>query len=79
MTQEPEKSIPSEIWECSRCKRWAFRLPVSAAGVTGDKDWSCDGCGCTSIRLRGPGRPIGPRSRHWKWAKESDDFAKEWA
>jgi len=59
--------IKSQVWECFRCKRFAYRLPRSWNGETGDKDWSCDSCGNTSVRLRGPGRPFGPKCRHYAW------------
>lgn len=61
------KTIPSVVYRCTRCKRWAIRMPDTFDW--NDKDCSCDGCGCTSFTVK-PGRPYGPRSRKWKLAME---------
>ena len=60
-------SIPSVIYRCHRCSRWAIRLPDLFGWE--DKDCSCDRCGCSSFKVS-PGRPFGPRSRKWKLALE---------
>lgn len=68
--------IQSEIWECAKCKRWAYRVPVSAQGYDGSKSWECVGCGNTSTQRRGAGRPFGPRSRNWEMLLEWEEFVK---
>lgn len=67
--------IPAEVWVCARCNRWAYRIPKSWHGFTGDKDWSCK-CGCTSVRLRGDGRPFGPRDRNFRYYADMETIAQ---
>lgn len=65
-------AIYTEVWECAKCKRWAYRALKAEGGGPGGKGWQCDYCLNTSVRLRGPGRPLGPKCR--VWARELEWF-----
>ena len=58
------KIIFMDVWVCARCHQWVGRIPKIEHGAW-DKGHMCK-CGCTSIELRGEGRPLGFKSRFWK-------------
>jgi hypothetical protein len=62
----------TEVWVCGGCGRWAYRCLKIESGSYGP-DWSCEKCGCTSVRLRGPGRPIGPKCLAFR--REVENFS----
>jgi len=64
----PERieSIFTEVWVCGRCGRWAYRALAIEQGDCGGKGWNCEYCGCSSVRLRGPGRPLSKCCAVWE-------------